>query len=320
MTDKERIPMDNIQITLNAVIPLISYVALGYFSRERGISDEKFFKEMSRVILHAFFPFVMFNNICQVDWNSGGKGKLILVVLCNFILVIAILLLIVPRLVRENEKRGVIIQGIFRSNSVLFAIPLTQSIYGQEGVTTASLILMFMIPLYNIMAVIVLEYYHEKNISLPKLLLNISKNPLIIGAAAGIVFSLLPVSLPGFLQIPIAKIADFTSPLALFALGGSLKLASIGGNLRYLVPSLSFKMLVLPAVSLGISRFFGFSAVETFVCFCLYATPVAAASYPMAQELGGDGELAGEFVIFSTILSGFTLFFWIYAMKTIGVF
>ena len=91
-----------------------------------------------------------------------------------------------------------------------------------------------------------------------------------------------------------------TSPLAIYVLGGTLQFKAIRKNLKYLVPTLTCKLFILPAIIIAIAYTFGLRGLELFLLIAVYATPVAAASYPMAQNMGGDGELAGQFVVIST--------------------
>lgn len=118
---------------------------------------------------------------------------------------------------------------------------------------------------------------------------------------------------------PIAAFSNMTSPLALFILGGTMHFSAISGNLKYLVPSLSIKLVVLPAIMIAIAYMIGLRDLELFFMITIYATPVAAASYPMAQNMGGDGELAGQFVVISTVVSVVTLFLWIFVLKQTGL-
>ena len=105
----------------------------------------------------------------------------------------------------------------------------------------------------------------------------------------------------------------------MFVLGGTLRFSHMRDSLKYLIPTTFIKMVVLPAVMLTIGLVMGVSPVERFVLLVSFAAPIAASSYPMAQNMGGDGELAGEFVVFSTVLSVFTLFAWIVFMGNVGI-
>ena len=145
------------------------------------------------------------------------------------------------------------------------------------------------------------------------------KNPLLQGAAVGLVFFFAGIKLPSCIIKPISEFANMTSPLALFVLGGTLHFNAISKNMKYLAPALTIKLVVLPAIALSIAYMLGLRGVELFIMIALYGTPVAAASYPMAQNMGGDGELAGEFVVISTVVSTVTLFLWIFFMKSVGL-
>ena len=312
--------MQNLLIAVNAVVPLLFYIAAGYIARAAGAAEPPFLKKVNGLVFHAFFPFIMFQNLYTVDFSDTRSAALVLFSLTSLLVVVAVLFLAVPRIVRADAKRGVIIQALFRSNTILFALPMMESVYGQAGVGLATRILAFMVPCYNIIAILVLEHYHGGKTSAGTLIRELVHNPLIIGALAGLLFALSPLKMPEFLAVPISKMAGIATPLALFCLGGTLEFTSMVRNLRYIVPVLVCKLIVIPAVLVGVMVALRFSPMETFAVFATYATPIATSSYPMAQEMGGDGELAGELVLCSTVVSGITLFFWIYLMKSVGVF
>ena len=68
-----------------------------------------------------------------------------------------------------------------------------------------------------------------------------------------------------------------------------------------------------------VSVLFQMTPIERFIFLVTYAAPVATASYSMAQNMGGDGELAGELVAVSTVTSAFTIFGWIFVLKMMGL-
>ena len=175
------------------------------------------------------------------------------------------------------------------SNFVLFGIPLATSVFGEEGTLLATMMVAIVIPVYNITAVVILELFRGGKVPVSVLIKNILKNPMIRGALLGFIFHILGIKLPVSVEGPIKQFANLTTPLALFVLGGTLHFNAIGGNLKYVVPSMTFKMVILPAVILAVATLLGFSGVERFVYFEMYATPVATASYAMAQNMGGDG-------------------------------
>ena len=186
------------------------------------------------------------------------------------------------------------------------------------GAAIAAMLVTVVITIYNITSVIILELFNDEGthrIALRPLLVKLAKNPMLQGCCVGLACYLLGLRLPSALEKPISEFADMSSPLALFALGGTLQFKAIGKNLRYLVPTLATKLILLPLALVAIAYALGLRGVELFLVIAVFATPVASGSYPMAQNMGGDGELAGQLVFLSTVISVFTLFGWIFVLR-----
>ena len=304
---------------VNAVMPFLIYISFGYGVRMSGLVDEAFMNKLNKLIFRAFFPILMFNNLYKVEPGFTLDGRLVAVGVGSVLLLELILVFLVPKFVKGNPQRGVVIQAIYRSNFVLFAIPLTTSLFGETGSVLASMMVAIVIPIYNVTAVIILELFHGGKSDIRVLVKNVCTNPLILGALVGFIFFMLQIKLPACIDETAAQFADLTTPLALFVLGGTLHFSAVRGNLKYLVPSLTVKMVFLPAVITALATAMGFGNLERFVLFTMYATPVATASYSMAQNMGGDGELAGQFVVISTAVSIVTIFLWVLFFKTMGM-
>ena len=315
---EQGIRMRSFIIAVNAVMPFLIYIVFGYGVRLCGLADEDFMNRLNKLIFKAFFPILMFNNLYKVDHGLVLNWKLAVTAVLSVLILQALLIITIPRMVSENAKRGVIIQAIYRSNFVLFGIPLTANLFGDEGAVLASMMVAIVIPVYNATAVIILEMFHGGRTNPMALVKNVCTNPLILGALVGLIFYVLNIKLPSSVETPISQFAALTTPLALFVLGGTLHFSAISHNLKYIVPSMSVKLLVLTAVITVIATMIGFNNLERFILFEMYATPVATASYSMAQNMGGDGELAGQFVVLSTAASVFTIFLWVFFFTGMG--
>lgn len=311
--------MNNFIIALNAVVPFLAYIAFGYGIKLSGMVDEEFMKKLNQMVFKAFFPIMMFYNLYDKDDNTTLDVQLVVVGVVSVIVFVLLLFFIVPRFVKEDKKRGVIIQGIYRSNFVLFAMPLTESIFGEKGRAIAAMMVAIIIPIYNVAAVIVLEYFRGGKPKAIDLLKKIITNPMIAGVLVGLVFVGLGIKIPSCLEKPISQFSALSTPLALFVLGGTLHFSSIKKNLKYIVPTLSTKMIIIPIFAVILTLILHFEPLERFIYLTMFATPIAASSYPMACNMGGDGELAGELVVISTAVSVVTIFLWIFGLKTVGL-
>lgn len=305
-------------IAVTAVLPFIVYLGFGAICRRVGWVSEEFLNKLNGVVFKCFFPFLMFWNIYNVDADTQIRGRFLAICVGSLALLILLLCLTVPRLVKAKDKCSVIIQAAYRSNFVLFGIPMAESVFGAEGAALAAMLVAVVVPLYNAFAVILFEYYRGGEIKALTLLKNIVTNPLILGALVGIAFLLLGVKLPVGLEKPISEFSGLTTPIALFCLGGTLHFSAMKHNQKYLTPVLVLKLLVLPLLATLISSLVGFSNVERFVFLIMSGAPVAVSSYTMATNMGGDGELAGEYVVLSTVLSIGTLFAFIFVYNMVG--
>jgi hypothetical protein len=52
----------------------------------------------------------------------------------------------------------------------------------------------------------------------------------------------------------------------------------------------------------------------------IYAAPTAINSFTMAQQMGGNEDLAGSIVVSTTAVSILTMFLWILIFKTLGAY
>ena len=313
--------MENFRVALDAIIPFLLYLAFGYFSRRGGAFDEEFATRFNRVVFKLFFPFLTFYNIYSANMSAMPSAKLLATVLISLPLLILFLCWVVPRFVPSRPRAGVVVQGIYRSNVLLYGLPLTINLFGQESAPMAAVIVTICITIYNITAVLVLEWFGGEAHSDPKkLLLSCCRNPLLQGAAVGILFFALGIHIPAPVEKFVAAFSNMTTPLALFILGSTLHFPAIKKNAKYIIGVLGIKMMVLPAIVLPLGLLLGLDGLELFLLVMIYATPIATASYPMAQNMGCDGELAGQLVMLSTVVSLGTLFFWIFLMKSLMLF
>ena len=310
---------ENMIIALNAVWPLFFYLILGKICVKGGICREDFMAGINRLVFYILLPFTLFRNIYSLKGMelelAGGFAFSFISLIALFLILMAV----VPLFEKDGRRSGVIVQALFRSNVIFYAIPLTESICGQEGAAMASLIVAFLTPFYNILSVIALEHFNGKKAGIRRTLLKVLTNPMIIGAILGGILMVMPFSLPEFFMTPVRNIANIATPMALFALGGTFHLERTGKEMRYIGGILFVKLIVIPAAILGIMMLFDLTTMERIIVFLLYATPTATASYAMAENMGGDAQLAGRLVVLGTAASIVTLFFWILLMKTAGI-
>jgi len=307
-------------VAFNAVAPFLILLGIGFAAVRLKLTDRAFMDKLNALNYKLFFPFLMFNNVYGAAPENMPSLKLILTGVLSVSLLVVLLVLVVPRVVKENPRRGVIIQGIFRSNFIIYGIPLTTYVFGEAKSSICGMMIMIMVSLFNVAAVVVLEMFREGGGVRPgKLLLGIVRNPLLQGCVFGLLFYLFRIRLPQFIATPVSSIAGMATTLALIVLGANLKFDELKRNSRTVAAVLVVRLILLPVVMLFFAYLIGLRGVELFLILMIFGTPVATSSYPMAVNLGGDGPLAGQLVFVSTVASLVTIFLFIFTLSQLGL-
>ncbi len=312
--------LESFQVAFNAVMPLLLLLGVGWAAVRSGVTDRAFMNRLNTLNFKLFFPFLMFKNVYGAEPENLPTMALMITGAVSLLVLVALLMIVVPRIVKENPRRGTIIQAIFRSNFIIYGIPLTTFVFGDGKASVCGIMVMIMVSMFNILSVVVLEYYRDGGKVRPgPLLLGIVKNPLLQGCVAGLLCYLLGIKLPVFLKEPVFALGSMASTLALVVLGANLQFAELKKNGRTITTVLLVRLLLLPLVMVPLGWLIGLRGVELFLILMIYGTPVATASYPMAQNMGGDGQLAGQLVFVSTVASLGTIFLFIFTMSQLGL-
>ena len=315
--------MDNIIVSFNVIAPVFFLMVLGYFLvNYTSLADGKLTKQANAIVFKIFLPCMLFYNVYQSDIGSEIHSRIRLCIWAagGLLILFVLLCLIVPRIVTQENQQGVVIQGIFRSNYVIFGVAVVQNMYGPKSTTTAAILSAILVPMYNFLAVVALSIFGEKRKNdWKKIILDIIKNPLIISSVLGIIFSLLGIRLPTAVDTTVQDLAKLSTPIAFMILGGDLDFSKVKGNLKTAFVVLTIKLVILPLIMIPMGVMMGYRDADLLSGVLAYQTPVAVSSYIMAQQAGADGQLAGQLVVFSSVLSIFTLFVTIFILRTMGL-
>lgn len=315
--------MDNIIVSFNVIAPVFFLMVLGYLLvNYTSLADRNLTKQANAIVFKIFLPCMLFYNVYQSDIGAEIESRIKLCIWAagGLLILFVLLCLIVPKVVKKENQQGVVIQGIFRSNYVIFGVAVVQNMYGSKNTTTAAILSAILVPMYNFLAVVALSIFGEKReTDWKKIILDIVKNPLIISSMLGVVFSLLGIKLPTAVDTTVQDLAKLSTPIAFMILGGDLDFSKVKGNLKISSVVLTIKLVILPLIMIPMVVMMGYRDSDLLSALLAYQTPVAVSSYIMAQQAGADGQLAGQLVVFSSVLSIFTLFVTIFILRTMGM-
>jgi len=312
--------LTNFIIALEAVAPMFIVMLVGYFARIRNMVSEEQARYLNKLVFSVFFPPLMFTNLYGADLKNAFNLKLLIFSAAMVCAAFVLSCIFVTRVEKNSKSRGALIQAIYRSNFVIMGMPIVANIYGSESLTSTACCITVVVPLYNVLAVCVLEYFRGEKPDPVAVIKGIGKNPLIIGALLGVAAVAVNLKLPDVVESALYSISDVGTPLALFALGASLNKKSIENCRRNLIFAVAGRLIVIPAIALTAGIAFGFRDVELVTLIAIFASPAAVSSYPMAQQMDSDAELAANSVVFTSAFACFTMFGWIFMFKNFGLF
>lgn len=307
--------MENLILSLNVVLPLFITMSLGYFLKSLNMFDNNTLDTMNNITFKSFLPMLLFYNIYKTDLQGVFNLKLMIFSATCVIALYLILYLIVPLIEKDNKKRGALLQGLFRSNFVIFGLPITESLFGGEKVGVAALLIAVIVPLFNILSVIALETFRGGKPDFRKISIGIIKNPLIIASCLGILTLLLKIKIPTAIEKTISDVSKIATPLSLILLGASFKFGNIKKYLKQTTIAVVGKTILTPCIILPICIMFGYRGVELTTLMIIFAAPTAISSFTMAQQMDSDSDLAGQIVVFTSAFCVVTVFMWIFILK-----
>lgn len=310
--------MNNLILSFNVVVPLFVNIMFGYFIKKIGLVDSNTLKIMNNVTFKTFLPLLLFYNVYKTDLDGTINKKLMIFAPTVIFIVCIITTILILMIEKENKRRGVLIQAIFRSNFVLFGLPVIISLFGDESAGVTSMLIAVVVPIFNFLAVIILEIFRGGRIDVKKIVKGIITNPLILSSMAGLILLFLNIKLPYFIEKSINDISKIATPLALIILGGSFEFNKVSGNIKQIFIGVMGKLIIVPIIFIPIAIKLGFRYIELATLMIMLTAPTAVSSFTMAEQMDGDGELAGQLVVFSSAASVFTIFIWIFIIKQLG--
>lgn len=330
--------------SFNAVMPILLLALVGYILKVKGFAGDSFFKTANTMVFKVFLPVLLFVNVYEIkSINSINTSAIIFSVFA--VLFICLTGYITAKLTSKNRRNriGVITQCSFRSNYAIIGLPLAEALGGSEAIAFASVLSAVTIPLFNILAVMILSHYAESEhtASVKATVKKTAQNPLIIGVLLGvatvIVRNLLLLNGAGepvflvqrdlpFLYSALKSLSKVASPLALVVLGARFDFAKVKSLFKEILTGTALRLVFAPAFALTLavliskySSFFNITAVEYPALISLFATPVAVSSAVMTGEIGGDEQLAGQLVVWTSLLSMPSMFAVIFVMKSLAL-
>lgn len=313
--------MENLIFSLNATIPIFLMMLLGMLFRKLGWMDEVFAAKMNKFVFLVPLPVLLFEQLATVDFSEVWDIKFIL--FCFVVTAISITIsTLISLLWKDRSIKGEFIQATYRSSAALLGIAFIQNIYGTVGM--APLMIIGSVPLYNIMAVVVLSVFKPGNNSFDKALVKktlkgIATNPIIIGIVAGFVWSALKLSMPSILHKTVSSIGATATPMGLMSMGATFEMKKATSKMKPTLVAVFMKLVGFCAIFLPMAALLGFRNEEMIAILVMLGSATTVSSFVMARNMGHEGTLSSGVIMMTTLLSAFTLTMWLDVLRSFGL-
>ena len=313
--------MENLIFSLNATIPIFLMMLLGMLFRKLGWMDEVFAAKMNKFVFLVPLPVLLFEQLATVDFSEVWDIKFIL--FCFVVTAISITIsTLISLLWKDRGIKGEFIQATYRSSAALLGIAFIQNIYGTVGM--APLMIIGSVPLYNVMAVVVLSFFKPGNNSFDKALVKktlkgIVTNPIIIGIVAGFVWSALKLPMPLILHKTVSSIGATATPMGLMSMGATFEMKKATSKMKPTLVAVFMKLIGFCAIFLPVAAMLGFRNEQLIAILVMLGSATTVSSFVMARNMGHEGTLSSGVIMMTTLLSAFTLTMWLDVLRSFGL-
>lgn len=314
---------ESLIFSLNSTMPLFFIMLLGYLLHRKQFLTDDFVAMANKFVFNVALPVQLFRDLATMDVRASFDAKYVLFCAAATTSSILVIWALAKLFLKEKHIVGEFVQACYRSSAAILGAAFIQNIYGTSGMS--GLMILGSVPLYNIFAVVILtlespalDAKSGMGEKIKKSLKGIVTNPILLGIAAGFVWSLLRLPMPTMANKTLSSLAGMTSPLALLAIGAGFKGREALGYLKPTAVATVTKLVILPAIFLPMAVHFGFTDQKLVALLVMLGSVTTPAGYVMAKQMGHEGTLTGSVCVTTTVFSALTLTFWVFWARNNG--
>lgn len=305
-------------------MPVFLMMVLGYaLHRKTSLLSDQFANYLNTFVFKLALPVQLFKSLSQEDFHEVWDGGMVL--FCFSVSLASILILLaLSAFLRDSSLRAEFVQAGYRGSQALLGVALLQNIYGSNAAGgPLALVLIGAVPLYNVAAVLLLTLLvpggHLDRRTVGKALRGIVTNPIILGIAAGLIWSLLRLPQPVILQRAVSSLASTATPMGLLALGACIDLEKAAGCWKPTLVASLFKLVFFVMLFLPLAVKLGYRGETLTVFLIMLGSPATVSCFSMARSMGHEGTLSAGAVMLTTVCSAFTFTVWLYLLKSLAL-
>ena len=312
--------LENLLFSINMSLPLFVLLGMGMYLRKKEVFTDDYVSRTTSLVYHYMLPAKMFLDVSAIDLTAAFDPKYMSVAAICIVFEFLLAWVLGNVLCHEKSKQSAVAHACYRGNFMYLGIALLQNIYGSEIVASAAVIIVLVVPLYNISGVLLMTVKESRDGFHPgRILLGVLKNPIVLSILVALPFAYFQIELPFLVTKSLGYLKSATSTMALLAVGASIKLSTIREDWKLLTKIASVKLILMPAIAAVMAALAHLNAEQTVTLTVVCAMPAAINVFIVTDKMGGDGKVAGSAVVVTHLLSLFTMTALVFVLKTAGM-
>lgn len=297
--------------------PIYITIAVGYIATRFGLFQASDMRILGRYVLYLALPMLLFRALSQKSVIEIANPAYIAAYLAGTLTMVVLGYVVVRKLFgRERMTAAISAMGMSCPNSGFVGYPILMLVFPSVAGTVFALNMfvenVFIIPLLLMLAERAKGQEGHPLQALAGALGRLALNPLVIGLAAGLVFSLTGLELPGPVSRSVDLFAQSSAALSLFVIGGMLVGLPVTGLAGRVIPVVIGKLLVHPSImilALMAVPMLGFAPLETPFreALILSAAMPLFGIYPILAQKYGEEGFAAVGLLATTVASFVTV-------------
>ncbi len=292
---------------ITALIPVFSLIIIGYFFKKIKFPSLDFWPMADKLTYYILMPSLLVYKLSSANIEAANSFNFVLTAILCIFTILLILILTNKFLHFKDASFTSVVQGGIRFNTYVF-LALCSSIFGNDGLILAAILITFIIPLINIICISIFALYLSENkINFIYLLKSILTNPLILACFFGGSLNFFALELPLVIEKILAILSQAALPMGLLSVGFALVLKDMKNSRSEIFTSSFAKLFLSPLLMYIFASFFNLNEVMTSILIIFATLPTAPSSFIFARQLKGDVKLMSSIISVQTLLSIFVI-------------
>jgi malonate transporter and related proteins len=297
-------------VVIAALLPVFLLIVLGFILKRSLMPLDTQWHGLERLTYYVLFPMLLIQTLVKADLTKvpvgGVGGALFLSALAMSLLCLA-LRPALSRLDIDGPAFTSIFQGATRWQTYV-ALSVSANLYGDVGLALASVAMVAIIPLVNVLSVGVLAHYASPGKqSARAIVMTVARNPLIWACLIGLIVNVIHLPLPRIWHEVADALGRSSLAIGLLVTGAGLHLEGLFRPSLAAAVGVLFKLVLMPLLALGLALWFGLTGTSLVIVAICSAVPTSPSAYVLARQMGGDAPLLAQIITLQTILAAITM-------------